>query len=393
MQSAQAPRFGRRLLLGGATALAGITAATPLTRTTGPGQARATEQPAPSAVVVAEDWQDFARRFITPEGRVVDSGNQGISHSEGQGTGLLFALRFGDRARFERILAWTRGTLRRPHDTLLAWRYQPGAATPVADLNNASDGDLLVAWALADAAERWSSGEWRSLAAEMARDLLRRAVLPRPEGAMLLPGAEGFLKVDHLVVNPSYFVLPAFRTLARVAPSPIWRELEAGGIALAETARFGRWRLPADWVALPRGAGRPAPAPGWPPRFSDDALRVPLNLVWAGQAQHAAVRAAVAFWTDPGHRVMPAWVDLRTGLAAPYAGDAGQEAVARLAFAASVGNRRDSALPAVADAVHYYPAAITLMARLAWQDLGLSAPLVPGCAKQAAVMSARRRDA
>lgn len=390
--STDAPRFGRRALLGAVTALAGLTTATQLARATAPFAARTPEPSQARGTARLEDWQDFARRFVTPEGRVLDTANGGISHSEGQGTGLLFALRFNDRARFERILDWTRGTLRRPHDTLLAWRFRPGAAVPVADLNNASDGDILVAWALADAADRWARPEWRSLAAEMARDLLRRVVLPRPEGAILLPGAEGFLKPDHVVVNPSYFVLPAFRALARVARSPRWRELEVSGIDLAATARFGRWQLPADWVALPRGAGRAAPAPGWPARFSYDALRVPLNLVWGGQTQGAAVRAAVEFWSDPQHRVTPAWVDLRTNLIAPYAADAGQKAVACLAVAAAAGGGRDSALPSVADAQHYYPAALTLMARLAWQDIGLSTPATPypACSDPAAAMPMAR---
>ena len=30
-----------------------------------------------------EDWQAFERRFVLPEGRVVDNGNRNISHSEG----------------------------------------------------------------------------------------------------------------------------------------------------------------------------------------------------------------------------------------------------------------------------------------------------------------------
>jgi endo-1,4-beta-D-glucanase Y len=347
---------GRRLLLGAAI---GGCAAASLTR------------PAAAAAAIG-DWLDFRRRFLHADGRVIDTGNGGISHSEGQGAGLLFAARFDDQASFARILGWTRGALRRPEDQLLAWAYRPGAPIPVPDLNNASDGDLLVAWALAEAGERWGRADYRALATEIARDLMRRVVLRQGDRTLLLPGAEGFLKPDHVVVNPSYFIPPAFRALARLLPSPQWRALEEEGVALADQARFGRWRLTPDWVALSRGAARPAPASGWPARFSYDAMRVPLNLAWGGHAQSQALGAAVAFWRDPAHAAPPAWVDLRSNALAPYPGDAGLRAVAQFAAAVLDGSGREEALPRVAEAPHYYPAALTLQARLAWADRGMT---------------------
>ncbi|WP_439597415.1 glycosyl hydrolase family 8 [Falsiroseomonas sp.] len=325
-----------------------------------------------AAAAVIGDWLAFRRRFLDADGRVRDTGNGGISHSEGQGAGLLFAVRFDDRPSFERILAWTRAVLRRPDDQLLAWAYRPGAPIPVPDLNNASDGDLLVAWALAEAAERWGRPDYRALAAEMARDLLRRVVLQQGDQTLLLPGAEGFLKPDHVVVNPSYYITPAFRVLARLQPSPQWRALEEDGLALVDQARFGRWRLPADWVALSRGAARPAPAQGWPARFSYDAIRVPLNLAWGGHAQAAALRAAVDFWQDPAHAAPPAWVDLRSNAVAPYPADTGQRAILQLAAATLAGRGRPEALPGVAEAAAYYPAVLTLQARIAWAERGLT---------------------
>lgn len=328
-------------------------------------------RPAQAAAGVA-DWLDFRRRFIHADGRVLDTGNGGISHSEGQGAALLFAARFDDRAVFERVLAWTRGALRRPSDQLLAWAFRPGAPIPVPDMNNASDGDLLVAWALSEAADRWGRPDYRALATDIARDLLRRVVVTQGEASVLLPGVEGFLKSDHLVVNPSYYISPAFRALARLVPSPQWQALEDHGVELADSARFGRWRLPADWVALSRGAVRPSPAPGWPPRFSYDAMRVPLNLAWGGHVQSAALAAAVEFWLDPAHAALPAWADLRSNTVAPYAGDVGQRAVAQLAMAAVSGRGREEAMPKVAEARAYYPAMLTLQARLAWAERGLT---------------------
>ena len=38
------------------------------------------------------EWRAYLAKFVTPDGRVVDNANGGVSHSEGQGYGLLFAL-------------------------------------------------------------------------------------------------------------------------------------------------------------------------------------------------------------------------------------------------------------------------------------------------------------
>lgn len=45
-------------------------------------------------------WGDFKQQFVSSDGRVIDSTNKGISHSEGQGYGLLFAVYFNDRETF-----------------------------------------------------------------------------------------------------------------------------------------------------------------------------------------------------------------------------------------------------------------------------------------------------
>ena len=96
-----------------------------------------------------EAWEAFRDRFILSDGRVVDTSNGGVSHTEGQGWGLLFAVAWDNRHTFDRILDWTGRPLCRPGDALYAWRYMPNAAVPVPDGNNATDGDLFIAWALA----------------------------------------------------------------------------------------------------------------------------------------------------------------------------------------------------------------------------------------------------
>ncbi|MGX9963483.1 glycosyl hydrolase family 8 [Roseomonas sp. F4] len=319
----------------------------------------------------ARDWAIFCERWLDPSGRVVDSGNRGISHSEGQGTGLIFAARHADRANFDRILRWTRATLRRPGDMLHAWRYTPGAAIPVDDPNNASDGDLLIAWGLLIAHERWGVATHRTEALAIARDLLRLCTLRHGTRLLLLPGVHGFRHADHVVVNLSYWLFGALRMLEAAMPDPAWQALRATGLELIRQARFGRWGLPPDWLRLPADGSSPVPASPWPPRFSWDAVRVPLHLIWGGHLQEATVRAAAEFWGDPRWRQMPAWVDLANGSIAPYGATAGILAVARLTLAARVGWGQHDSLPSVADAPDYYAAKLVMMAHYAWDACGL----------------------
>lgn len=319
-----------------------------------------------------QEWAHFKAHHLAEEGRIADNMNGGIAHSEGQGFAMLLAVRFDEPALFARCLQWTRARLARPQDMLLAWAYRPHDANPVPDRNNATDGDLLVAWALAEAAQRWQVPAYRALAEAMARDILRHLVVEAGDRLALLPGIHGFRQQGGVIVNPSYYVFPAFPALRAILPSRQWFLLEESGLSLMRHARFGRWGLVPDWAALAHGAGRPGLAPGRPARFSYDAIRVPLYMVWAGFAEEPAVRAAAQFWHDPTHRHMPAWVDLRTDQPAPYGADAGIATIAALSTCGTdaAPPRLESAPPLRPDA--YYAAALRLLARQA--DMERPAP-------------------
>lgn len=309
------------------------------------------------------EWRAFRNRYVASGGRVIDTANNGISHSEGQGYGMFFAVHFDDRPSFERLWGWTQHNLRRPRDGLFAWRYDPRSSFPVPDPNNATDGDIYIAWALLLAAERWDVPDHRAAATRIAEDILRCCVTEVGGRMVLLPGTAGFRSAEGTVVNLSYYAFPAIRALSRLVSDRRWARLERDGLELIREAGFGRWRLPPDWLLLPQSGGAPVPAPAWPARFSWDALRVPLNLAWL-PAEHEALAAARRFWGDPGHpHRPPAWIDLRTGEMPPYAGHAGIRAVQALA------DRREGEPPGipirVAEAPDYFGAALVLQARIA----------------------------
>ena len=313
------------------------------------------------------EWELFRRRFTSADGRVIDTGNDGVSHTEGQGWGLLFSVAFDDRASFERILAWTGMHLRRPDDALHAWRYVPGAPVPVADMNNATDGDLFIACALWRAAFRWNCPQYAAQAQVIARDVLRLCVRRIGTRTVLLPGSFGFDGDGAVNVNPSYYAFAAMAELADAVPSPLWARLRDDGVAMIAAGRFGACQLPPDWLSV-SSDGALAPARGWPARFSYDAIRIPLHLSWAGLTQPSLREAFRKFCGDSGSQA--AWVDLRTNDRASYAACPGMVAIAKIATApGKTALPRD--FPAIRSSPDYYSAALTLLARLAWQEMML----------------------
>ncbi len=314
------------------------------------------------------NWSVYKDRFIV-DGRVVDDANGGVSHSEGQGFGMLLAVAHDDRATFEALWQWTQVNLAVRDDLLHAWRWDPAAAEPVADVNNATDGDLLIAWALTRAGERWRRPAYTRAAAGLAAEI-RGRLLRRVDGStVLLPGAYGFEHPARTIVNPSYFVLPAYTALDRVDPSPDWQALSAASLAVLDAARFGDQGLPPDWLELDAvaGATNARPADGFAPRYGFDAVRVPLYLVWSGVGG-TALDPYRAFWAAYDDAAfVPAWLDLNTGEAAPYAMSQGVAAIADLVRGLDA--TAPPSLPDLAPGEPYYSASLLLLARLAQREL------------------------
>lgn len=316
-----------------------------------------------STSAAASLWAEFARRFVMPDGRVVDTGNKGITHTEGLGAALLAAQACDDRARFDKIWAFTQ-QLRRP-DGLFSWKWVQGVG--VADRNNATDGDLYIAWALLRAGVRWGDDALLKASQASAKSM-REQLLVRPsQGAMLLPGKDGFIirnAIGHekVVANPAYWVFPAMHELQAVDPSPTWAQLHKDALTMLEYARFGPAGLPADWLIMDD------PVMPWqdrPARFGYEAIRIPLFLAWDKRLTHPALKACAQFMREPR---FPAWVSLVDADKAPYAAPAGFEAVARLArksvYGLAVG-------PTSLDS-DYFSSSLSLLAAIAAQDLGWS---------------------
>jgi endoglucanase len=308
-------------------------------------------------------WSAYKAAFLSEGGRILDNANGNVSHSEGQGYGMLLAVAADDRAAFDAIWSWTRAQLMLRDDGLVAWRWDPAATPHVADRNNASDGDLLIAWALAEAGARWSDQAYATASLELARALVKQATRSSPYGLVLMPGVAGFdakAREDGPVVNPSYWVFPALARLDALHPDPVWQKLTRSGLDLLSAARLGPSELPADWISL---AGEdPEPAKGYPPTFGYDAIRIPLYAAWAGVGRKSTLAPFAALWQDPA--AVPGRIDVTTGKPVEAMSDSGYRAVAALTRCARSGDK----LPADLDAPtvdRYYPTTLRLLVLVA----------------------------
>jgi endoglucanase len=312
-------------------------------------------------------WQAYKTRFVSEQGRVIDTGNNLISHSEGQGYGMLLAVAANDRPAFDRIWGWTRANLMVRDDALLAWRWEPGKRPAVADMNDASDGDILVAWALAEAGDFWNDMSYRVAGRRIAVEMARKLVLFKTKmGAILLPAVSGFHEADRNdgpVVNLSYYVFPAFARLKLVAAEVDWPGLTQTGLDLLDATRTGAETPPPDWMSLKDGKVKPAE--GFPAQFSYNAVRVPLYMAWAGVGKREQYEPFIALVKKT--RGAMAIVDVANGAELDRFGGAGIGAVGALTACVVEGAKAPPQLLVLSPSDYYYPATLQMLSLIAMQ--------------------------
>lgn len=312
-----------------------------------------------------ETWAKFKKEYVTADGRVVDDANGGISHSEGQGYGMLLAAAHRDLSTFSVLWNWTEENLRVREDGLFAWKWDPSRPeNPITDPNNATDGDLLIAWALQRAGELWRNDRHVEEAKSIARAVRRSMVVESARGPLLLPGGAGFRRPGGVVVNLSYWVFPAFLDLRRIDPSHVWDDLFLSGERLLREARYGKWDLPPDWLLVGNDGGLSLPE-GFDPVFGYNAVRIPLYLYWAGE-KDSGLFAPFRAWASHAENAfrIPDQVNLETDEGGEYTVIPGMVAIYHLVDPAAVADPG----PPADGFTSYYSACLALLSRLAGKE-------------------------
>lgn len=312
-----------------------------------------------AASIDPQAWTAYKGAFLDPGGRIIDTGNGNISHSEGQGYGMWLAVLSDSMADFELIWSFTRTELLVRNDGLSAWKWDPEAKPHVSDINNATDGDILIAYALALAAAQWNRVDYAQASAAMASAILKNAVVRHGGKTLLLPAVSGFHAADRgdaPVVNPSYLIFEAFPVLNLVSPSPLWQELTDEGVAQIDAFAFGPRKLPADWVSVKT---KPQPAKGFPAEFGYNAVRIPLYLVRAKEGSpELLARLGKGMTLEDG---AAGTFDLKSGDVKDTLSDPGYRVISALAACAGGGPAVPVDLTGFQPTL-YYPSTLHLLA-------------------------------
>ena len=303
-------------------------------------------------------WDAYKAKFLDASGRIIDDANGNISHSEGQGYGLLLAYLANSPADFEQIWYFTRTELLLRDDGLAVWKWDPAGTPHVTDANNASDGDLLIAYALALAGSAWNRSDYIEAAAKMAQALLSHVVVSSGGRTLLLPGVKGFDAPDRKdgpIINPSYWVYEAIPVMALLAPSNAWQKLSDDGLSLLQSMQFGPRKLPADWVSLNR---MPSPAKGFDAEFGYNSVRIPLYLARAGVSDKALLSRLRQGMTDGAG--VPATIDLTSGNPKTPLTDAGYRIINDVVACVTEGTKLPESSQQFVPSL-YYPSTLHLL--------------------------------
>ncbi len=227
-----------------------------------------------------EAWQAYKNKFISNDGRIIDYFQDSISHSEGQGYGLLLSLMHDDQEAFDRVLKWSLENLQVRRDALFAWAWgkRSNGSWMVINYNNASDGDILIAFALINAAKKWHHQPYMNLALTIIKDIRTLLALHQADISLIMPGYYGFQEKSGVVLNTGYLILPAFSMFYGVDDTKFWTGIYNDSLKILKKARFSSFKLPSDWILIQNGN-----VSVYTPKsssFGYEAIRIPLYMIW-----------------------------------------------------------------------------------------------------------------
>lgn len=160
-------------------------------------------------------WEVYKSKYLKEYSYIVDPYNNNRVTSESQGYGLLIAIINNDKKTFDSIYNWSKKNIQRT-DYLFSWHWEG----TVRDKNNASDGDLIIAYSLLKAYQKWKD-EYYLREFEMLNRSLKRlivnVVIGRDIYALFLPAIYGFSNEKYeITIYPSYYIEFILKDLSRI---------------------------------------------------------------------------------------------------------------------------------------------------------------------------------
>lgn len=224
-------------------------------------------------------WSEYKTLFVAEDGRVIDRVNGDITHSESIGYALYFAVKSGDMESFEKIYQWYKNNLKQNEFGLISWKWgkDKDGSWHVLDTNNASDGDLWIAYTNLLMYEKTKNSLYKTEALELMKNIKQHLVVKQAGLVYLLPAKQGFETRTTLEINLSYYLFFIFDKFSEYDEDTIWKELKHDGINLLYKARFTPLVLNADWISVDKNTSKVTYTRN--NSFGFDAIRIPYNIL------------------------------------------------------------------------------------------------------------------
>jgi len=169
----------------------------------------------------------YRTNVIQPDGRVIDWQNKAVTHSEGIGYSLFFAVKMSDKETFYKIYHWFKRNIPLNDKGLVPWLWGKNSTGnwKILDFNDATDGNLWIAYALLLGYEKWKNKEFKEFAINLIKNIKKYDIFLHKNCVFLLPASEFFIGSKSLTINPSYYAPFIFAKFYEYDKDPIWLEL------------------------------------------------------------------------------------------------------------------------------------------------------------------------
>jgi endoglucanase len=220
-------------------------------------------------------YEIYKKYIIQPDGRVVDWYNNGVTHSEGIGYTLFFAVSLNDKKTFFKVFNWFLNNMGLNKYGLVPWLWgkRPNGSWGILDFNDASDGDIWIAYSLLLGYEKWKEPLLKRLALKLIHSIRKYDIFTCKDKILLKPGNFGFLFPKYIRINPSYYTPWIFEKFIEYDPSTVWISLSKQSFFIFKHYVDTDLKLPADWVDISLNQCKPLTFYG---TFGFNAIRVPI---------------------------------------------------------------------------------------------------------------------
>ncbi len=224
-------------------------------------------------------WDEYKTHFIAQDGRVIDRINNNITHSEGVGYAMYFAIKNNDMDCFKKIHIWYKHNLTKNKFGLISWKWgeDDNNSWHLLDKNNATDGDLWIAYDNLLAYELTHKKTYKKEAIQLIDKIKHHLILKHHNKTYLLPAKFGFEDNNSFEINLSYYSFFIFDKFLKYDKDDVWKQLKKDGIELLYKARFTPLHLNADWIKVDKKDDKISLSKNH--LFGFDAIRIPYNIL------------------------------------------------------------------------------------------------------------------